>query len=419
MAGDVLRVGVGWVRFEPTPGQRAGAVPSYTRGRIGEDGPSRFPSRSTVAPPQSNRIDETTAPAGSRQRLRQRVVHGPGPGAGRGGRDARPAGPARPPPRTPCAGSARGGGAPRTPPRRWPRRPGPSCVTPRWTSAWPGTTTSRSGRGLARPSVRFGAPGGEEDALARTSVRGPGVNPDAEESLVRLVELVERARYARDLPAGAVQVDAVRADLDACVAALEAGAGKRRRTQATWLPRSLWARWVSAPGQRARDEALLGDAASTTRRATTGGLQPSATAFLTHYRALNTVASPSVLRLHRRTGHLRLVTSRAGHGLRLRARLPASRWSRVARPCPVRERVAAAFRADDLDPQSPYAFENFAGGFTYRRDSAAAVCRPDRVRGRSGRGGGATAPRAGPSASGAGGTGRGRSASARVRPRST
>ncbi|MGZ5417248.1 MAG: transglutaminase family protein [Nocardioides sp.] len=250
---------VGWVRFEPTPGQRSGAVPSYTRGRVGEDGPSRLPSESTVAPPQSNRIDATTAPAGTGSdsgdgsSIDLGVVL-----AGTGGMLALLALLALPRALRAWVRS-----------RRWDAADtAPTLAEAAWAElrdtavdlgvAWDDDLTVRS---RARETVRsFGVPGGEEDALARTSVRGPGVNPDAEEALVRLVGLVERARYARDLPAGAAQVDAVRADLDACVEALEAGAGKRRRTQATWLPRSLWARWVSAPGQRARDEAMLGDA---------------------------------------------------------------------------------------------------------------------------------------------------------------
>jgi transglutaminase-like putative cysteine protease len=250
---------VGWVRFEPTPGQRAGAVPDYTRGRVGQDGPSRFPSQSTVAPPQSNRIDQTTAPAGTGS------DSGDGSSldlglvlAGTGGMLALLALLVLPRALRAWVRSRRWGAADTA----------PALAEAAWAElrdsavdlgvAWDDDLTVRS---RARETVRsFGTPGGDEDALARSSARGPGVNPDAEEALVRLVELVERARYARDLPAGAAQVDAVRADLDACVEALAAGAGKRRRTRATWLPRSLWARWVSAPGRRVRDEAMPGDA---------------------------------------------------------------------------------------------------------------------------------------------------------------
>jgi hypothetical protein len=35
----------------------------------------------------------------------------------------------------------------------------------------------------------------------------------------------------------------VRADLDLCVSALGAGASRRQRTRARWLPSSLWSQW--------------------------------------------------------------------------------------------------------------------------------------------------------------------------------
>jgi hypothetical protein len=55
----------------------------------------------------------------------------------------------------------------------------------------------------------------------------------------RLVRLLERARYARDLPSEATTLEQVLADLDSCVAAMRAGAGRRRRVLAAWLPVSL------------------------------------------------------------------------------------------------------------------------------------------------------------------------------------
>ena len=53
------------------------------------------------------------------------------------------------------------------------------------------------------------------------------------------MELLERARYARRLPTADVTAASVRADVQQCVESLRAGAGKRRRARATWLPASL------------------------------------------------------------------------------------------------------------------------------------------------------------------------------------
>jgi hypothetical protein len=53
------------------------------------------------------------------------------------------------------------------------------------------------------------------------------------------VELLERARYSRRLPTAEVTAESVRADVAQCVGSLRAGAGKRRRARATWLPASL------------------------------------------------------------------------------------------------------------------------------------------------------------------------------------
>jgi hypothetical protein len=72
---------------------------------------------------------------------------------------------------------------------------------------------------------------------------------------------VERARYARTLPGGDAELDSVRGDLGRCVEALEAGAGRRRRARATWLPASLWSRWTAgARRRRSTDAVVLGEA---------------------------------------------------------------------------------------------------------------------------------------------------------------
>jgi hypothetical protein len=85
----------------------------------------------------------------------------------------------------------------------------------------------------------FGRPEDRDDALARGARRGEQANPEAASALHRLVRLVERARYARSVPDDSGIEAAVRSDVDECVTAMRAGAGRRRRSRATWLPASL------------------------------------------------------------------------------------------------------------------------------------------------------------------------------------
>ena len=104
----------------------------------------------------------------------------------------------------------------------------------------------------------FGTPGEPEDALSHRGARGPGASPEATRALHRLVRLVERARYARSLPEDATTRDDVTADLELCLDALRAGAGRQRRTRATWLPGSLLAQ--PRPHRRNRRRGpLVGD----------------------------------------------------------------------------------------------------------------------------------------------------------------
>jgi hypothetical protein len=65
-----------------------------------------------------------------------------------------------------------------------------------------------------------------------------------------VIEQVERARFARDVPADAGRVEAVRDDVARCVEAMAAGVGRRRRARATWMPASLWSRWRLAGTRR-------------------------------------------------------------------------------------------------------------------------------------------------------------------------
>ena len=235
--------GVGWLRFEPTPSRRTGAVPSYTRLDVDRSLPSSTASASSLLSAGPNRIDRSPTPA-----------------AGAGGTGGS----------TWDSGLFLGSVAatlallallalPRVlrswlRSRRWAAAGSSAAVAEAaWAElrdsaldlgvAWDDRVTVRA---RARELVRgFGVPGQDDDALSRGSLRGLGANPDAEAALSRLVLLVERARYARSLPAGSAEQDTVRDDLGRCVAALEAGAGRRRRVRATWLPASLWSRWTS------------------------------------------------------------------------------------------------------------------------------------------------------------------------------
>ncbi|MDT9594497.1 transglutaminaseTgpA domain-containing protein [Nocardioides zeae] len=56
--------GAGWVRFEPTPAQRAARVPPYATGAPAED-PSAEPSTPTTAPPSTSTPPSATATPGS------------------------------------------------------------------------------------------------------------------------------------------------------------------------------------------------------------------------------------------------------------------------------------------------------------------------------------------------------------------
>ena len=250
--------GVGWLRFEPTPGGRSGAVPAYTRLQVDRATPSSSSSASSQVSAGPNRIDRSPTPAG-----------GSGSGSGSTWNSAL------------FLGSLGGMLAllvllalPRAlrswvRSRRWAAAGSTAAVAEAaWAElrdsaldlgvAWDDHVTVRA---RARELVRaFGVPGQDEDALSRGSLRGHGANPDAEAALSRLVALVERVRYARSLPADDAAASAVRDDLGRCVEALEAGAGRRRRTRATWLPASLWSRWTSdATRRRAAHAVALGE----------------------------------------------------------------------------------------------------------------------------------------------------------------
>jgi len=240
--------GVGWVRFEPTPQDRATDVPGYTRGDLDAGGPSAEESAAGLGSRQNrfNRPDGAAVPE-------QPTAREPGAASGPG-----PLAWLLPltallllavTPRL-LRGSVRR--------RRWAAAQSPAEVAEAaWAElrdsaldlgvAWDDTVTLRT---RARSLVQsFAADGGVEDGV-RLPTRGADANPEATHALERLVKLVEQARYARSVP----DSDEVADDVDLCVAALEAGSSKARRLQATWLPASLVTRWTTdrprRPGSR-------------------------------------------------------------------------------------------------------------------------------------------------------------------------
>jgi transglutaminase-like putative cysteine protease len=229
--------GVGWVRFEPTPQSRATSVPAYTTQRIPRSDPAASASARAPAP-SLNRIDRSTAPNATAKKT----------GTGASGSH-----------RALVAGLVTAlalvllGLLPRLARalirrRRWRSATTPTAVVEAgWSElrdtaldlgiAWDDRVSVRTaGAELARS---FGRPGDRDDALARGSRRGEQANPEATSALHRMVRLVERARYARTLPEDSGIEGAVHGDVAECVTAMRAGAGRRRRSRATWLPASL------------------------------------------------------------------------------------------------------------------------------------------------------------------------------------
>jgi hypothetical protein len=230
--------GVGWVRFEPTPDDRAGAIPGYTTGQFNTPQPTDVPSG--TAP--TERPDEV-AP--------DRQDSEAGAGVPGGGSD----------------GGSTGAwllallallgvlAAPRlirslVRHRRWATaETAQEAAEAGWRELrdvaldlrlpWEESVTLRTRAGVLAEA--FSRPGTEERAgHVRGSVRGPGANPEATRALERLVHDVELARYSRrGTGTGGRTAQSVRADQEACAQALRAGTGRRRRRAGLWLPASL------------------------------------------------------------------------------------------------------------------------------------------------------------------------------------
>ena len=217
--------GAGWVRFEPTPGARAGGAPSYTRVDLGpvdsaspsptatpsEERPSRdaSPSAPTAASDDGSSVPWSDiamlllggllvlllvlGPAVVRRRRRHRRLCGDIEDLWLELRDhAVDLG------------------------HRWPHGRSPRAI-----GTW--------------LSTLFGS--SQDDDRGERPRRGPDQDPEAVHAIDRLVESLERARYARS--ADALDRGQALEDVRAVTDALDNGVGPRVRRRAQWLPRSL------------------------------------------------------------------------------------------------------------------------------------------------------------------------------------
>ena len=228
--------GTGWVRFEPTPADRANGVPGYTTQQVPGGEPSD--STSSLDPEQDpNRFDDPSASV---------TPNNGGGNTTAGGPKGLLAG---------FLGSLVVLGALAAPrltrslvrSRRWAQAREPVEVAE---AAWSELRDSAMDLGLpwddsatlrttARSLVRsFGEPidpgRDRDDRLTRTPLKGAAANPRATDALQRLVKFVERARYAPS-----VDMQDVTHEVNLCVRALQDGSIRKRKWRAVWLPASL------------------------------------------------------------------------------------------------------------------------------------------------------------------------------------
>jgi len=250
--------GAGWVRFEPTPGDRASGVPGYTVGDFDTPEPTDLPSAQAPADRPDNierKLRETeTAPAGGDG----------GSGGGNTGTGLLVALAALVLLATPRLSRVL------VRRRRWANAETPGdAAEAGWRELrdvaldlrlpWSDSVTLRTAaRSLA---ASFGAPDDERSDLVRGGARGAGADPEAARALERLVRDVELTRYARaSVGATGRESEAVAADVERCSQALRAGAFKKNRRLATWLPASLvkngaWRSLMPGPGEPALTDA--------------------------------------------------------------------------------------------------------------------------------------------------------------------
>ncbi|WP_228942899.1 transglutaminaseTgpA domain-containing protein [Nocardioides sp. Leaf374] len=247
---ELFIAGAGWVRFEPTPADRAAAVPDYTRGQLDSepDQPSAQPSEQSQAPVQPDRPAPSAEPE---------VPQAQGPD------DTDTT--ATTFPWAPVAGGVGGLlalGALLLLPRllRGRRRE-------RWLAAGPEGVWQE----LRATALDLGHPWPEQRSVRTAGAalldwyadpaaepverpeRGAAASPEAAAATRRLVTALERLRYApagsTDSPAASEQVGD---DGRVCVAALLAGVTPRQRRAARWWPRSVLTAGRRPSGAQAR-----------------------------------------------------------------------------------------------------------------------------------------------------------------------
>ena len=244
--------GTGWIRFEPTPAQRASTIPGYTD-QSSSDGTAGQGAQAQNPREELDRFQQQQAAT-------------------------RPQVPASQQPDTGGSGSdlvlwpfllllVIALAVPRLAREAVRRRRWASATTPvqqaeaAWRELrdsaidlrvpWDDAVTLRT---RARSLVAFfGEPGtSAEERLAGVAATGPGANPAATAALERLVRFVERARYARSVEPAPTDLAH---DVALCVQALRDRVTASRRVLATWLPVSV-ARNLSAElEERARSRA--------------------------------------------------------------------------------------------------------------------------------------------------------------------
>ena len=244
--------GAGWVRFEPTPGDRALTVPDYTTENLPADDPRANPSDQSP----------TTGPNQQTDRPRREEEPIPETAEDRDGADESGF------PWLPLGGGLVGVallGAAAFGPRavRRSRRERRLAGGPEeaWEELWATAVDLR----LAWPDARsprqtrdwlvdyFGSPD-VTDPMERPA-RGDDVAPEAVEALDRVVRRIELLRYS---PRGGEEGEALTDDVRLCLEALEAGAVPRVRRRAEWWPRSVLRRQRATPTGQEREQARFG-----------------------------------------------------------------------------------------------------------------------------------------------------------------
>ncbi len=228
--------GAGWVTFEPTPGDRAADVPSYTEQRLPEVDPSGQPSQTqdTRDPNQSLGPNQQPDPGA--------LPEGDSSQQGGGGVGWQQ-----------VLGVAAGlfllvllALAPRLVRRARTNARLTGAIEPAWAEIrataldlgipWPEHRSPRETRHYL--GSYLGAPSSTD--VPERPPRGVRVAPEAVEALDRLVLTLELQRYARPADGAAPGTDPqVVSDVETVVASLRAGATTRALRRATWWPASV------------------------------------------------------------------------------------------------------------------------------------------------------------------------------------